>query len=206
MKETINTIISTLALGISVLTAWLTLLRKGKLKMTPPTPLLLGYEEGKAKISFFTMLYSSAFRGQVVESMYVILKQDGKKHLFNRWAYVYESHAYASGCYVKPEGVAQNHQFYILDYNFIFQPGKVQIDIYARLAPKKKDALLKTIQLQIPIEKKSECENKIKGIMFEWEPDKKNYSLRIDKNPEETMLKILKQLTRNNSGKSFFGY
>ena len=114
MKENISLIISAFALGISTLTAWLTLLKKGKLKMTQPTPLLLGYEKGKAKISFYTMLYSSAFRGQVVENMYITFKQNNKKYLFNKWVYAQDSYAYASGCYVKPEGIAQNHQLFII--------------------------------------------------------------------------------------------
>jgi hypothetical protein len=57
MKDIISLILSTVAITISAITAWLTLFKKGKLKMTQPTPLLLGYEKGKAKISFYTMFY-----------------------------------------------------------------------------------------------------------------------------------------------------
>lgn len=188
-------IISALAFGLSALTAWLTLLRKGKLKVTQPTPLLLGYENNKAKISFYAMLYSTAFRGQIIENMHIVLKQNNKNFLFNKWVYAQDSKAYASGCYIKPEGIPQNHQFFTSDVNYVFQPGKIEIEIYVHLPTSKKTNLLRSIKLEIPKDFKTDCENKMKGLMFEWEPDKLKYDLRIDENLQEASLEIFKKLS-----------
>ena len=177
MKETFSLFLSTLALGISALTAWLTLLRKGKLRMTNPTPLTLQYENNIAKISFSTMFYSSAFRGQVVESMYVVLRQKHQTCTFNRWVYKNNSTACAGGLYVRPEGIAQVHQFYSSS-RFVFQPGDLVIEIYAILANMRRKEFIKTIILEIPQEKRAACYDDSESIDFEWEPDRNRYSLK----------------------------
>ena len=192
--EYLSLIISALALGLSGLTAWLTLLRKGELKITQPTPLLLDYEKGFARVSFYTMIYSSAFRGQIIESMHVIVKQNNIEHQFNNWAYSQDSRAYASGCYIKPEGVPQNHQFITSEDNIVFNTGDITIEVYARLPSKTEAHLLKSIKLTIPENQQQSCRTKSLSLMLEWEPNKQIYGLRNSKNPTEIMLGLLKRI------------
>jgi hypothetical protein len=73
----ISLIISCLALLISVLTFWFTLFRKGRLLMTQPTIIFLGpdgkaFESNNNKIYIRTLLYSTAKRGHVVESLHIL--------------------------------------------------------------------------------------------------------------------------------------
>jgi hypothetical protein len=84
--------ISCLALFISGITAWLTFFRKGKLVMTQPTVVFFGpdgsrFESGKNKIYLRTLLYSTAKRGQVLESLHVSLRRNESKQNFNIWVY-----------------------------------------------------------------------------------------------------------------------
>ena len=184
-KDIVTIIISVLALAISGLTAWLTLLRKGQLVMTQPTPLLLAYDNAIAKVSFYSMMYSTAFRGQVIESLYVILRQSGQQHIFNKWVYTSDSIAYAAGCYVKPEGIAQNHQIFTSDNNFIFRTGSLEVDIYANQARREKPTLMKSLNITIPENMKDACSDKLKGVIFEWESDKCVYSPKAVLNQNE---------------------
>jgi hypothetical protein len=64
-------IISVLALLVSIITAWLTLFRRGNLRMTQP--LLVGflYEQDQPKVFFRAMLYATGKRGHIVESLYL---------------------------------------------------------------------------------------------------------------------------------------
>jgi hypothetical protein len=84
--------ISCLALLVSGITAWLTFFRKGKLVMTQPTVVFFGpdgsrFDSDKNKIYLRTLLYSTAKRGHVVESLHVSLQRNESKQNFNIWVY-----------------------------------------------------------------------------------------------------------------------
>ena len=194
ITDIFSLVFSSIAIFLSGLTAWLTLFRKGKLKMTKPTPILLCYEKGNAKISFYTMFYSTAFRGQLIESIYILFEQNKKYISFNKWGYDSEGQVFTSGLYIKPEGIAQNHQFYTSDKHFSFQPGVLKINIYANLANKKNPIKLESIPLRIPVENEADCKDKTKGFMFEWESDRNSYLLRIDVNAERFLNETFRRL------------
>jgi hypothetical protein len=81
--------ISGLALGVSGFTLWLTFLRKGRLAMTQPTTVFFGPDgpgfEGDSKVYLRTLLYSSAKRGYVLESLHLSLTRNETKQNFNIW-------------------------------------------------------------------------------------------------------------------------
>src|SRR6267154_3325079 len=84
--------ISCLALLVSGITAWLTFFRKGQLVMTQPTVVFFGpdgsrFDSDKNKIYLRTLLYSTAKRGQVLESLHVSLHRNESKQNFNIWVY-----------------------------------------------------------------------------------------------------------------------
>jgi hypothetical protein len=70
--EITSIVISVIALAISATTAWLTLFRKGMVKMTQPTVIFFGPDGlgGTPKIFLRTLLYSTSKRGQMVENMF----------------------------------------------------------------------------------------------------------------------------------------
>lgn len=99
-------------------------------------------------------------------------------HPFNQWVYKCDDNAYSADCYIKPEGVAQVHQFYSSDNNFVLQPGDISIEIYAILSKYNAKKRIKTIQLNVPDEKEEDCFDEMVSVDFEWEPDKQVYSVR----------------------------
>jgi hypothetical protein len=66
-------IFSGLALAVSITTAWLTLFRRGNLRMTRPA--LVGFlfdpPAGEPKVFFRTLLFATGKRGHIVESLYL---------------------------------------------------------------------------------------------------------------------------------------
>ena len=67
MIDTISIIIATIALTISAITAWLTLFRRGRVRMTQPTVIFFGPDSPNSpKVFLRTLLYSTSKRGQII--------------------------------------------------------------------------------------------------------------------------------------------
>ena len=70
MPPAISVVVSTLALTISMVTAWLTLFRRGTVRMTRPTAIYFGADgsvDSSPKVYLRTLLYSTAKCGQIGE-------------------------------------------------------------------------------------------------------------------------------------------
>lgn len=88
-------VISAFALWVSVVTAWLTLLRRGRVRMMQPTLIYFGPDGGPRagsdppamKVFLRTLLYSTGKRGQIVENMFVRLQRGESRQNLNVWAY-----------------------------------------------------------------------------------------------------------------------
>src|SRR5436309_13396939 len=97
MHPIVPIIISSLALIVSATTAWITLLRKGTVRMTQPTVIYFGPDGGAdkedvdRKVFLRTLLYSTSKRGPIVESMFVRLRRGGPLPTFNIWTYAYDA-------------------------------------------------------------------------------------------------------------------
>src|SRR5438105_3003152 len=80
MSNWLTLAISCFALGVSGLTAWLTFFRKGRLAMTQPTTVFFGPDgrnfDGDSKVYLRTLLYCTAKRGYVLESLHLSLQRN----------------------------------------------------------------------------------------------------------------------------------
>jgi hypothetical protein len=114
------TIISCVSLAISAVIAWLTFFQRGRIKMTQPTVVFFGPDgvDGRPKVFLRTLLFSTARRGQIVESMYIRLRRMETTQNFSIWVYGDKTTALVrgSGLFVGYEGVGTNHHF-LLDEN-----------------------------------------------------------------------------------------
>jgi hypothetical protein len=139
LPQTISIVVSVLALAISVATAWLTLFRRGTVRMTQPTTIYFGADASSSpspKVYLRTLLYSTAKRGQIIESMFVKLRRGESIQTFNIWVYGEGSLARGSGLYVGENGVTCNHHFLLPadGTKFEFLPGEYKVEVYASLA------------------------------------------------------------------------
>ncbi|MEM9311125.1 MAG: hypothetical protein AAGA34_06730 [Pseudomonadota bacterium] len=186
--------ISVLALGISALTAWLTLLRKGKLVMTRPTVVFFGpdiprqqTEENNPKVFLRTLLFSSSRRGHIIQSMSATVTQNETSQTFNIWVYGDEKLKRGSGLFVGPDGVVANHHFLVPKdgSGFQFKAGTLNLRITADIVGKKEPILLFEETLSFSPEQASAMADGNSGIYFDWGTSSQSYFAHIDPAPAE---------------------
>lgn len=185
MKSQIITIaISSLSLIISGLIAWLTLLRRGTLKMTQPTMIFFGPDSphGPQKVVLRTLLYSTARRGHIVENMFVRLRYKETTQQFDYWAYGENTSVRGSGLRVGYEGVAYYHHFLLHEdvTNWKFTDGNYIIEVFAILVNVSKPLLLSRLNLTVSNKVSNILAKENVGIFFDWEPDSKQYHSRVN--------------------------
>ncbi|WP_310488985.1 hypothetical protein [Chamaesiphon sp. VAR_69_metabat_338] len=178
-------LVSATSMFISGTTAWLTLFRQGKLKMTKPTIVCFGItvEDRKVipKIFLRTLLYSTAKRGIVVENMFVNLSQNGLNQTFSIWAYRDKELVRGSGIYISMEGTAYEHQFTPLpDSNeFKFLAGNSVLKVFGLTVGNKNPFLMTEIHLHLTEEQVSAIIDRKAFIWFDWNPILQSYSPQI---------------------------
>lgn len=192
MADPITLSLAVLALAISATTAWLTLFRRGTIKMTQPTVIFLGpdaprtNEKGSSpKIFLRCLLFSTSKRGRVIESMHVTLSRNEARQNFNIWVYGDEKLVRGSGLFVGETGVSANHHFLTLKdgSSFIFSDGTYHLQVFARLLGDQENKLLFAQLLEIKREVSIALEEPGTGLYFDWGPDSSRYLSHIEKRP-----------------------
>jgi hypothetical protein len=204
MSPWFSFIISCLAILISGATAWLTFFRKGKLVMTQPTVIFFGpdgskFDSSKNKIYLRTLLYSTAKRGQVLESLHISLHRNESKQNFNIWVYGEKGDLKrGSGLFVPQEGVIFDHHFLLPEdgANFNFHAGMYKLTVVAKLVGGSAFHELASINIAINETQAAKLVEPNTGIYFDWGPDQQNYHSHIETKPErvpdiEQLLEIM---------------
>ena len=183
MSNWLSFAISCLALGVSGITAWLTFFRKGELAMTQPTVVFFGpdgpsFEHGKNKVYLRTLLYSTAKRGHVLESLYLSLQRNESKQNFNVWVYGEKGELNrGSGLFVPQEGVAFDHHFLLPEdgANFAFLEGTYRLTVMARLVGQSTATQLLSFQLAVTEALAKAASQPRTAIYFDYGPDQQAY-------------------------------
>jgi hypothetical protein len=192
--------ISIVSLAVAALTAWLTLLRRGAVRMTQPTVVYFGPDGGAGapglKVYFRTLLYATARRGRVIESMYVQLKRGETTQNFNIWVYGETSLHRGSGLFVSDAGIAANHHFLLPSDGtfFEFLPGLYTLTVFAKLAGAAKSSLLHRVELEVSLTHSEDLNNGIQGLYFDWGPDSSKYYGHIRAHPQTELPDFLQDL------------
>jgi len=187
-------LISALALALSAVTAWLTLLRRGTVKMTQPTVIFFGPDGPREargntlpKVFLRTLLFSTSKRGRIIENMYVTLSCEDISQDFNVWAYGGRNELVrGSGLFVGETGVEANHHFLISrdSKHFAFIPGTYSLNIFAHLLGDKNRQILFSQTLTVSSEEAEMIGEQDAGLYFDWAPEKMRYVTHIDEEPK----------------------
>jgi hypothetical protein len=190
MSDPLPLLVSAAALVVSVTTAWLTLFRRGALKMTRPAvvyfgadgPLKIG-EDAPKKVHLRALLYSTGKRGCVVESMFVTLHRGESRQTFNIWVYGEDKLSRGSGLFVGETGVVCNHHFLLPadGTQFQFLSGEYQVDIFASLVGSDTPHKLCSIKLGLPEVVAQQLLIPENGVYFDWGPESQQYSVHVKK-------------------------
>ena len=203
MTAIISFIHSALAIAISGTTAWLTLFRRGQVKMTTPTVIFLGPDGGPkdgtaplSKIYLRTLLYSTAKRGHIVESMYVSLRRGESTQHFNIWVYGEDSLARGSGLFIGEDGVVCDHHFLLPadGTTFEFKPGDYILEIFASLVGSETTTSLFQVPLTITSEQATKLLNNDNGLYFDWGSDNRRYQAHVRLRPKRALPSWLSEL------------
>ncbi|HZM80453.1 MAG TPA: hypothetical protein VFC19_32355 [Candidatus Limnocylindrales bacterium] len=180
MSDVVTLAISIGSLLISISTAWLTLLRRGRLRATQPTLFYIGpdgasgdeHERRGSKVFIRTMLYSTGIRGRMIENMYVVVRCGNLHSVFSIWIYRDGSNlSRGSGLFVGHGGLALDHHFLRhVDDQYTFVPGDYTVDLYAQSVGERQPHLLISIQATLSVEISKEAETNGGGVFFDWIP------------------------------------
>ena len=187
MYATVSLVVAILALLISGLTAWLTLLKRATVKMTQPTVIYFGpdgdgaRDRSSLKVYLRTLLYATAKRGCIVESMFVRLRRGETAQNFNVWVYGDERLIRGSGLFVPEAGLTTNHHFLLPSdgTTFTFLPGAYTVELLASVVGEKSARTLKSIRLAVSTEQSAELLEPKRGIYFDWSPDTDQYHAHV---------------------------
>jgi hypothetical protein len=179
----VSIVISVLSFAVSITVAWLTLFRRGTVKMTQPTVIYFGpgADSPLPKVFLRTLLFSTAKRGRIIECIHVTLSRNETRQNFNIWVYGNDKLVRGSGLFVGETGVEANHHFLAPnDSSFRFTEGRYELVVFARLLGDKKQLHLFSQTLEISPELAVELAKPHVGLYFDWGPDSGRYLPYLD--------------------------
>ena len=178
-------VVAFLALAVSALTAWVTLLRKGKILMTRPTVIYFGPDGGSKakapKVYLRTLLYSTGKRGRIIENMFVRLHRGETRQNFNVWVYGDKTLHRGSGLFVPETGLTSNHHFLLPPdgTSFQFATGQYVLEVFVTEVGARVPRLLYTVNLEIEPEVFKALSEPDHGLYFDWGPDAGRYFAHV---------------------------
>lgn len=155
--------------------------------MTQPTVVYFGPDGSRSgdgphlKVFLRTLLYATAKRGCIVESMFIRLRRAETTQNFNVWVYGEERLSRGSGLFIPDAGVTTNHHF-LLPFGgttFTFLPGAYTIELFASVVGESAARRLTSIQLSVTPEQSVELAKPERGLYFDWSPDATDYHSHI---------------------------
>jgi len=190
MADPLSITISVLALTVSSVTAWLTLVRRGTVNMTQPTVIFFGPDTPRSKsdavlpkIFLRTLLFSTSKRGRIIQSMHVALFRNETHQTFNIWVYGDDKLVRGSGLFVGESGIAANHHFLAPRdaSSFHFLEGRYRLEVFAYLLGDKVQTKLFSQTLEISREVADALKAPGVGLYFDWGPDSSRYQPHVDR-------------------------
>lgn len=172
--------------------------------MTQPTVIFFGPDGGarpagqkrRLKVFLRTLLYSTARRGQTVESLHVNLQRGESKQNFSIWVYGDEKLVRGSGLFVPMEGIACNHHFLLPEdgTDFRLLAGDYTLRVFAKKVSVNAAEELASVRLRISDAHARDLEDENAGIYFDWGPEQQAYHPHIERKPPKPIPEALLEL------------
>jgi hypothetical protein len=190
--------LSVAAIVISLVTAWATMWRRGRVRMTQPTLIHFGFDRSplsesiglKPKVYLRTLLFSSGKRGNIVENMYVRIRHGETVQTFNVWVLGERDLARGSGLYVGQDGITCNHHFLLPPdgTEFVFRDGEYAIEVFATLFRRRNPIKLHESKLMLRDADANSMSGGRGGCFFDWSPESERYHTHVESAPRLTQL------------------
>jgi hypothetical protein len=185
--DILSPVVSAIALAISIYTLWFTILHRGTVRSTHPSFIAFRYDfvgtkVPLAKIFLRTLLVSTAKRGQVIESLYLRVREGSRSAEFSFWGHGDKELVRGSGLFIPETGVATNHHFNPLDTEtvFLFSGGTYTLELVAKLIGCERPQSLWCIDLEVPAGVFGTTIAHDKAIYFSYSPGKKCFLATVE--------------------------
>ena len=208
--EIITLLVSVFALAVSALTAWATLLRRGKVEITPPTVIYFGPDGGASlpgnapqKVFLRFLIFSTGKRGQVIENMYIRLRRNESVQNFSIWVKGDKDLTRGSGLFVSETGFETNHHFLMPKdgSRFSFHAGVYEITLFAKVLGEGSPRQLWKDSVTLSAIQADAIQKQSGGVYFDFGPDTNGYiaSVSSTKRPEiDGLISILTNTEKTN--------
>lgn len=143
--------------------------------MTRPSVVFFGFDtvpRETAKVFLRCLLYSTAVRGNVVESMFAKIRVGGSERVFAFWGYGEANKlSPGSGLFVGQTGVSLNHHFVLSVHEtpYVFLAGRYAVEIFAHPVGAKAPKQLMALTISLT-EAQAASLRAGEGILFELDP------------------------------------
>ena len=184
----IGLVFSAGSVTIALTTAWYTLWKKGRVDMTRPLMIAFVGSEGP-KVVMRATLFSTAKRGNVIESMHVRVRREQNKQTLNVWGFGNSSQEYGGGLFVGPEGAAHYHHFLPPKdgTGFCFLPGELTLEVFTKTLGEDSEVCIFTQTFELTPEQAEAANGASSSTIFHWGPDTGKYYPHIDRRGSELL-------------------
>lgn len=183
----VSPLVSIVALLVSLFTAWFTIFRRGSVESTHPSFISLSYDfvSGKppwAKVFLRVLLFSTGKRGQVVESLFLRVREGSRSCEFSFWGYGDRDLVRGSGLFIPESGIATNHHFNPIHREplFLFSAGTYTLELVAKLLGCPSVVSLCTVTLDLPSSPFGSSIHADTAVYFNWSPEAQRYLSSIE--------------------------
>jgi hypothetical protein len=188
LLEFATTTLAVASFAVSLYTLWSNQLNRGRVRMTRPSLIFFGRDRGDGRIKIWVraLLYCTANRGRVVESLYVRLTDQVGTWVFDRWIYGdHEQLSAGSGLFVSREGVAHNHHFLLRRESsdeFAFWGGAYRVEMFAKSVGAARHDRILDLNVVLPGDQGAILTQIVDaGAFLEWDSEKSEYISRIER-------------------------
>ncbi len=186
MSDIIAIALSTVALAVSIFTAWLTFFNRGSVRMTSPPMVAFGYDTRGShdgfdpKIMIRCLIFSTGERGQVIETLFAQLHCNTTGELFPVWGVDADNKLVrGGGLWVGKTGVTAWHHF-VASTNSQFQSGTYTLDVFARVHGLHHPTKLWSTMLSLPPECAPSRHDGSEQVWFDREPQTGQLQPRLE--------------------------
>lgn len=184
----ISPLVSIIALAVSLFTLWFTILRRGTVCSTHPSFIAFRYDfvqkaVPQAKIFFRALLFCTGKRGQVIELLFLRVREGSRQAEFSFWGYGDKDLVRGSGLFVPEIGVATNHHFNPVDDEtlFRFSHGTYSMELMAKLVGRDRLVSLWNVTLEISAGVFDSTISRETAIFYSWSPEQRCYIESIER-------------------------
>lgn len=198
-------VISVASFAVAFSALWVVHLRRGMLKMTQPTMLFFGRDQGSQfpKLFLRTLLFSTSARGQIIENMYIRLHAPtGGPHKFDFWAYSDKDKiSRGSGLFVSQSGVVCDNHFMLRSSvpivinglpvpEVLFWSGEYTLEVFAKVLGKLNPDRLMQLQFTINGQQAAEMvQLSDAGIFFDLDAETRIYVGHLERAASQSLLR-----------------